>query len=123
MAFTDPTPSDLTRRFPVFDAVETDVINTALNEAASLVDDTWVSEADHRLGKMLVAAHVLTSDGHGATVEAELAQAGHLSLMRSGSLTVQSAPARSDAWLATTSFGRRFLALRRRSVPAVTVIC
>ena len=123
MAFTDPTPSDVTRRFPVFDGVETDVIDTALSEAASLIDDSWVSEADYRLGKMLVAAHVLTSDGHGATVEAELAQAGHLSLMRSGSLTLQAAPAGNDGWLSGTSYGRRFLALRRRSAPAIAVIC
>ena len=53
MAFTDPTSSDLVKRFPAFDCVETDVIDTALAEAGSYVDDSWVSEADFRLAKML----------------------------------------------------------------------
>ncbi len=123
MAFTDPTASDLTQRFPVFAGVETDVIDTALTEAASLIDDGWVSEADYRLGKMLVAAHVLTCDGHGATVEAELAQAGHFTLYRSGSLSLQARGAEPGGWLEKSSFGRRFLALRRSSVPSVAVVC
>lgn len=123
MAFTDPTPSDVTQRFPVFAGVETDIIDTALIEAASHADDSWVSEADFRLGRMLYAAHVLTCDGHGATAEAELAQAGYFTHLKSGSLSLTAPDSGDRGWLQKTSYGRRYVALRRRSVPAVAVLC
>ena len=131
MAYVEPAPADLVARFPTFCDVNTDVVQFALDEAGSFVDDSWISEADFQLGKMLYAAHVLTCDGHGKGLEAKLASAGDFKTYKSGSLTLerasQAAPSgQSDgnaAWLAKTSYGQRFIALRRRSVPAVMVVC
>lgn len=122
MPFITPTAADFTSRFPAFDSVETDVVETALTESSAYTDDSWVAEADFRLAAMLMAAHVLTCDGHGRTVEAELAQAGNFTLYKSGSLTLQ-AKTKNDGWLDKTSYGRRYLALRRRSVPPIAVVC
>ena len=129
MAFTDPTATDLTKRFPAFDCVESDVIETALGEASSQVDDSWVSEADFKLGKMLYAAHILTCDGLGATIEAAAAQAGEFSEYRSGDMTLKRATQHStstvegDDWLRKTSYGQRFIRIRQKSVPSVMVVC
>ena len=122
MPFTTPTAADFTTRFPVFEGVETDIVDTALSEAVSHADDSWVSEPDFRLARMLMAAHVLTLDGHGKTVEAELAQAGDFRLYKSGGLTLET-DSNIQTWLEKTSYGRRYLALRRRSTPAVAVVC
>ena len=123
MPYTPPTAAEFVARFPAFSGVETDVVDTALTEAASHADDTWLLEADFRLARMLMAAHVLSTDGHGTSIEAELARAGQFTLYRSGSLTLERRGEAAAGWLDQTSYGRRYLALRRRSVPAVAVVC
>jgi hypothetical protein len=44
------TPADLKSRFPDFAAVADPVVQTALDEAALLVDADWTSAPDARLG-------------------------------------------------------------------------
>lgn len=128
MAWTAPTPADLKARFPAFAAVPDAVVETALDEAALQVDETWVSEADFRLGRLLLAAHILTLDGQGTGAEAEAAAAGAsgFRVMKSGQLTLErfgNAQGGQDGGvLASTSYGKRFLDLLRRNTPAVTIV-
>ena len=128
MAWTAPTASEFKARFPAFASVDDDVVNVVLAEAALQVDETWVSEADFKLGINLLTAHLLTMDGHGAGAEAESAAAGALGFktMKSGNLTLErfsasEAGSGGDA-LSLTTYGKRFRDLRRRNIPGVAVV-
>lgn len=129
MAWAAPTPADLKARFPAFAAVPDDVIQDALDEAALQVDGTWVSEADFRLGRMLLAAHILTMDGHGAGGGGGGAggAAGQFKRMRSGQLDLERFTAADLGYgdagvLGSTDYGRRFLDLLGRNIPAVAIV-
>jgi hypothetical protein len=128
MAWTAPTASEFKARFPAFAAVSDAVVNEVLAEAGLQVDETWVSEADFKLGINLLTAHILTLDGHGTGAEAESAKAGALGFktMKSGGLTLErfSASERGATGdtLSLTTYGNRFLDLRARNIPAVTVV-
>lgn len=135
MAWTAPTASEFKARFPAFAAVDDAVVTEALAEAGLQVDETWVSEADFKLGINLLTAHILTLDGHGTGAEAESAKAGALGFkaMKSGGLSLErfSASERgsgrnqsvgSAGTLSLTTYGNRFLDLRARNIPAVTVV-
>ena len=119
MTFSDPVSADLKARFPAFVDVDDAIINTALAEAALRVDQSWLSQDDFTLGRLLYAAHVLTLDGHGAGIEAELARSGTLSFqtMRSGSLTLTRGNSAgtgnqsAGSTLNQTQFGRRYAEL------------
>lgn len=122
MAWAVPTPDDLVLRFPAFQGVDTDVAQTALDEAALRVDDTWVSEGNFRLGYMLYAAHVLTMDGHGTGGEAETIKG--VRRFKSGTFEVEQTAdaAGANGVLSSTSYGRRFLELVRLNHPAVAIV-
>lgn len=129
MTWTAPTASEFKARFPAFASVDDDVVNTVLAEAALQVDETWVSEADFKLGINLLTAHLLTMDGHGAGAEAESAAAGALGFktMKSGNLTLErfsasEAGSGSGDTLGLTIYGKRFIDLRKRNIPGVTVV-
>lgn len=128
MAWTAPTPAELKARFPAFASVDDAVVQSALNEAGMQVDDSWVSEADFRLGINLMAAHILTLDGLGTGAEAESAAAGALGFktMKSGGLTLERFSAADNGAggdvLSLTTYGRRFLDLLKRNIPAVMVV-
>lgn len=117
MTYTAPTASDLIARFPAFAAVSTDVIATALVEAACASDDSWVNESDFRLARMLHAAHALTLDGHGTGAEAKAASAGTLgfSRIKSGELEFQRDTGSNAGSLSATTYGKRYLELLRRN--------
>ena len=128
MAWTPPSAADFKARFPAFDAVVSAVADEAIAEAGLYVDHTWISEADYRLGLMLMAAHTLTLDGHGTGAEAEMARAGTLGFttMKSADLTLTRQGSRSDKQgdgagdpFALTTYGVRFVQLRQRNVPGV----
>lgn len=121
MAFTAPTAADLRVRFPAFAAVGDAEIDEALADAASMVDDTWSSQADFTAGRMLYAAHILTLDGHGTGAEKEMAKEGALQFdrIKSGALELsrRGPPAGTSAAeaLALTTYGRRFAEILRRN--------
>lgn len=118
-----PTPADFLTRFPTFAAVATDVLASALTEAATRVDSTWTA-SDLPLGIMLYAAHVLTLDGFGTGAEAALGAAGAFGFqsLQAGSLTLgRKAGDGSGSILSETTYGRRFLALLKVNQPAVLV--
>lgn len=122
MAFTAPTAADLKARFPAFVDVAAATIDIALGDAALMVDDSWTSQADFTLGRLLYAAHVLTLDGHGSGAEAQAASSGALGFrrMKSGPLDLErfSPNAGGSAGgslnqLELTTYGVRFKALLR----------
>jgi hypothetical protein len=119
-----PTPAEFKVRFPDFAAVADAVVQAALDEAALQVDGSWAGEADIRLGRLLLAAHVLTLDGQGSGAEAAAVAGGGFRRMKSGQLELER---RDDAGaepgtLGSTGYGRRFLELMQRNVPAVAVV-
>jgi hypothetical protein len=118
----EPIPADLKARFPGFAAIADAVVQSALDEAALQVGAGWTSEADVRLGRLLLAAHVLTLDGQGSGAEAVAAAAGGFRRMRSGALELERTAEAAPGALDSTGYGRRFLELMRRNVPAVTVV-
>ncbi len=125
MAFTAPTAAELKARFLTFEAENDTTVDLALSEAAAMVDDSWTSQADFTLGRMLYAAHVMTLEGFGTGAEAKQGKAGTFgfSVIKSGALTLErpADKASSPSDLTTTSFGRRFkeLLARNRSGPLV----
>lgn len=131
MSYTPPNPSDLKARFPRFSAVDDAVIQQALDEAARLVDVSW-PEGDFSLGRMLYAAHVLTTDGFGEGTEAQLNAegVGDFQSIKLGSLSLTrfSKDAKSltgNAFLdqlGATTYGQRFLALAARAVGAGPIV-
>lgn len=127
MSYVVPTASDLVARFPSFAAVSGPVIASAITEAQTRVDQTWLP-GDFTIAIMLLAAHTMTLDGLGTGAEAATAAAGALGFqsMRSGSLGLdrrQSSARPQDAsMLAETSYGRRFLALLKVNQPAVAAV-
>lgn len=120
MAYVVPTIADFKARFPRFAAVSDAVVQSALDEAALAVDDTWASQADFTLGRLLYAAHVLTLDGQGTSTEAQLAGFNSIK-MGSLSLTLEKRSGDSSA-LEATSYGRRFLALLGTNSPMALVV-
>lgn len=128
MAWTEPGASDLKTRFPAFASVTDAAIQPALAEALDQVDATW-PDAARTTGALLYAAHVLTLDGQGGGVEAEIAKAGALGFtsFRSGSLSLDRGSAASGGGgssdpLEQTSYGRRFLEMVRARFPGVLVV-
>jgi hypothetical protein len=121
-----PTPVDLKARFPVFATVADAVLQTALDEAALQVGDNWITEADIHLGRLLLAAHILTLDGQGSGPEAAAIAAGGFKRVRSGALELERFdPMGAGVELGTlgsTGYGRRFVELMHRNIPAVAVV-
>lgn len=119
MPYTAPTATDLRDRFPAFTEVSDAIIDTALADAARVVDDTWLSQGDFTLGRLLYAAHVLTLEGHGTGAEAELAAAGALTFeeMRTGGLSLKRTGAKvASAEMPLTIYALRFREVLRRNV-------
>lgn len=118
------TPADVKARFPGFAAVADATVQTALDEAALLAGADWTSAPDARLGRLLLTAHILTLDGQGSGAEAAAFAAGGFSRMRSGALELErpGIAGAEPGLLGSTSYGRRFLELLQRNVPAVTVV-
>lgn len=124
MSYTAPTPAQFKARFPTFATVSDDAIQVLLDEAALMVDDTWVSQADFTLGRMLYAAHYLTLDAVGGSSSSTEAQLLGFQSIKMGPLELsrfKGSEAAAGAW-GSTSYGVRFYELMRRNVPAVLVV-
>ena len=119
MPYTTPWASDLKTRYPAFDAVADATIEAAITDAGRRVDTSWL-EDDYQPAIMALAAHIMTTEGLGSSISAQLAglkslRVGPLSLERelSGSLNAGS--------LGSTVYGQRFLELLRLNHPGVAV--
>lgn len=121
MAYTAPTAAQFKASFPAFAGLDDAVVQSALDEAADMVDDTWVSQAAFTSGRMLYTAHVLTLNGLGTSTESQLLG---FSSIKMGPLELsRERGSQSDAGsLSSTSYGTRFLALMRRNIPAIYTV-
>lgn len=120
------TPAELKAMFPAFAAVQDDTAQAWLDRAARTVTTAW-PEADRKHGEMLLAAHLMTLNGLGTGVEAEMAAQGMGSFksMRSGSLSLDRGEAGDTAHMGefgATQYGRQFWPLLRANAggPRVT---
>ncbi len=128
MPYIAPSVADFQSRFPRFAATGPVAVQSALDEGARSVDETW-TEGDFAMGRMLYAAHVLTLEGFGEGAESQaMAQGmGVYSSMTSGSLSLTRAGGSSSggggmaSGFGSTSYGLRFLALLRRNFAGVAV--
>ncbi|MDO8800052.1 DUF4054 domain-containing protein [Phenylobacterium sp.] len=112
MAYTTPTAADLKAKFPTFAAVADGVVTSAITDANRQVDESWL-EGDYANAIMLLAAHNLALDGHGASREIQLLG---FKRVKVGPLELERAASSSDAAagsLGSTSFGVRYAELRR----------
>jgi hypothetical protein len=114
-----PTPANLIALFPEFGALSRDQLQYYLDRAGTFVGDGWsVTDAGH--AQMLMAAHLLTLSGLGATPDA-LAIAngsGEFRSMSIGSLSLSrfdSFAGKANMDLTSTRYGREFRALLRRN--------
>lgn len=122
MSYTAATPANLKAKFTVFSAVADADLQSALDDAALMVDDTWASEDDFQLGQMLLAAHYLTLNGLGTSNESQFAGFKRLKI---GSLELERATTSDQEAagnLGSTMFGQRFKALLRQNRPGPLVV-
>lgn len=122
MPYTTPTATQLKARFPAFSGVADPVVTAAISEAANRVDQSW-DETDYQLAIMLYAAHVMTTDGLGASDDTLFAGLRSVTI---GPLSFSSVPldqqSSASGGLKATSFGRRFLELLRRNHPPILAV-
>lgn len=104
------TPEQLRTIWPVFAEVSDDSAQYWLDQALPAVA-SFGTQADH--AQLLLGAHYLTINGIGAGADAQLAGQGLLGAksIRSGSLSVDFGEGGSATGLATTSYGRQFMAI------------
>jgi hypothetical protein len=123
--YTPPTAANLVAVFPEFSSVSPSIITYYLNRAARSVDTSW-TQGDFAHARMLLAAHLMTLGGIGATAEAASVRdgSGQFKGMAIGSLRLERFDlAKSSAsTFSTTRYGREFRSLLRcnRGGPRVT---
>lgn len=102
---TPPTITDFRPLYPEFDAVADPVVTAALAEAALFSDDTWGDA--YATAVMLLAAHNLTRS-------AQQNGGGAIRSVSLGSIAITYADSVSNSEaLASTSYGERYVKLRR----------
>lgn len=125
MTYTPAPLSALRARLPRFALVDDAIVETALTDALRWVGQHWTTEDDYQLGQIYYAAHVLTLDGHGGGVEAQLASEGlsNAQTVRSGQLQVTfQSPASSGSegvlpgTLGKTIYGQRYYEIAFKNV-------
>jgi hypothetical protein len=121
MAYTLPTLDDFRVDFPLFEDVEDEPAQFALDLAARFVDNSWI-EADYARAIKLLAAHYLQSaineqstSGSGSTTES--INVGPITIR-----TVSAASAKGQFSYGTTSFGTQFEDLLRANQSGPLVI-
>lgn len=132
MAYTPPTAATLKVRYPEFAAVPDATVTMILDEAIRDVGPSWI-EDDRAAAQMALAAHWLaTQGGAGGTVTAgstSFQTAGPVSRVKVGDVETTFGTGGSSGGSSgsagdyrSTSYGQRFLQLRRRSFPAIAVV-
>jgi len=134
MSVTAPTNAQFKARYPAFASAGDELINGVLGEAVAQVDENWLAQ-DIAPAIMAYAAHLLTVEGHGSTVTMPngmtIQTSGPLDSFQVGDVRTSFAAGISrakvavkaeDGGLRETSFGRRFLELRRRNAAPVMTI-
>ena len=125
MAFTFPSASDLSIRFPEFDGTDNATLLAALDEAQGAVGQHWNSQRDYTLGALFYAAHVLVMRGEGTGKEAAIFAAGMGSIRSISdggvSLTRDVQSSARGSTTGDTTYGREYQRILRRNVIGVTV--
>lgn len=116
MAYTVPTPDDLKAMFPAFASVDDATVGAWLTRAQREVDQSW-PEGDYSYALMLVAAHLMASNGIGIASELSGLPEG-VTDVHSGSfsmsISADAAKAASAGGYGSTRYGREFAALLKR---------
>lgn len=124
MAYVPPTPAGLKALFPAFAAVDDTTVQLFLDVAARSVDETW-TEGDFTYARMLLAAHLMASNGIGVSSELSGLPEG-VTNVRSGSFSMSISDAAASASVASgygsTRYGREFAKLQKvnKGGPSVT---
>lgn len=132
--FRPVTLDDFRKRFPIFEETEDDTISALIEEATGQIDTSWRS-ADYRPAIMYLTAHLTATDNSADTDAVEIGAAGSsgaiasesfggmsISYASGGGASSQSGSLSSNDQYGTTEYGRRYLALLRKNVPAVLAI-
>ena len=129
MAITLPTAADLKARFPEFAPVADGLVGAVIGEAAGSVDETWRG-ADRSPAILALAAHMLALEGEPGRTNGTSTGAGvgAVQSIKVGDVETQFGSrgagvvaGAASLGLTDTTYGQRFIALRRRNFPSVTV--
>jgi hypothetical protein len=128
MSYTLPTANSIQARYTVTADLDDSLIESVITEAARYVDTTWL-EGDYDIAISLLTMHILTREGHISSTPSGGVAAGPIVSESLGDASVTYADSSiSGSWsmtvadLATTPYGRRFMALRAANNPAVVVV-
>jgi hypothetical protein len=128
MPYTPPDAAAVKARFPEFADVADARITAVIEEAMRWVDESWL-EADYAPAIRFLTAHMLATEGALVSPSAPTATSGPVTSDKIGDASTSWAAragvagrAGSDADLATTAYGERFLELRSANHPAVVVV-
>jgi hypothetical protein len=121
VTYVDPTASDLKARYPAFAGVDDATIGYWLTDAHRFVDTSWPIEDDYGPALIARAAHEMVEakvSGIAQDEVEELAGFG-LTQFKSGSFSASfseaAAAQATEGGLASTKYGREYLALLRRN--------
>lgn len=126
MPHTAPNPAEVKARYPELFDVPDARVALVIDEAGGQVDTSW-TERDYKPAIMALTAHMLVSEGaldggasagRGALISDKLGDATQTYEARAA----RSQATGSDAELASTVYGQRFLALRRANRAGVRVV-
>lgn len=123
MPYTEPTVDDFKTRFPEIDA-EDDQIQIAIDDAADMVDETWL-EKDFQKAILFLAAHYVTINapeeagaiGDEQSIASE--SFGPISVSYQKTEAGASSPGTT---FGTTGYGRRYLELLKLNFPGILVV-
>lgn len=120
-----PTTTTFKARFPEFVAVSDVFLQVIIDEAVGEVGPSW-SEPDRSTAQMYLAAHMLASEGYGAGKATGSATLGAVKRRRVGDVETEYAGSGSSGGVGsgylTTTYGRRYLELKRRNFPTIAVV-
>lgn len=133
MTITAPTAAEFVARYPTFASVSADAISAVLQEAVNEISERW-SEADRKPAMLAFAAHMLVQEGQGGVVIDGITMASNVATRvkagdsefefqpASNRMLVRNGNANPTLALQETVYGRRFLELLRRNIPAVAIV-
>jgi hypothetical protein len=114
MAHTPPTLDDFRTRFAEFEDEEDEIIELAIADATRMVGTNWL-EADYPVGILFLAAHFVQTGAGGY-------DSGGLRSVSIGSISVTYADPKAVTELSKSSYGTRFVQLRRMNVGGPIVV-
>jgi len=120
-----PSVDDFRERFPEFASTDDEVIELAINDASTEVDEDIWRASDYGPGVLFLAAHFLvaasqqstfiTSSGGEPAIKSE--SIGRLSTTYGDSVT-----SGSSEGMSSTEYGSRYMRLLRRNAPRILIV-